>query len=159
MTLALMVAQDGSRRPAIRWNRPSGGGGPGRLPRHAYAGVVKEFAVYTAARLGIFLLSYAVIVGVYLAATGEDQVPLIWPFLVAVVISAVASMTLLRKQRDAFAAAVQERAARSAQRRRLVEEENRRTARGEQGPGRGRTDGGDETDSDEPPASPGRTGR
>lgn len=83
---------------------------------------MKEFAVYTAARLGIFLLSYGLIVAVYLLVTGSDQVPLFWPFLLAVLISAVASVTLLRKQRDAFAAAVRARAVRSATRRRMVAE-------------------------------------
>lgn len=89
---------------------------------------MKEFAIYTAARLGLFVVSYAVVVGIYLAVTGERQIPLFWPFLLAVVISAVASAVLLRKQRDAFAASVQRRAERSAERRRLVEAEERRTA-------------------------------
>ncbi len=95
---------------------------------------MKEFAVYTAARLGIFLVTYGVIVAVYLLATGADHVPLIWPFLLAVLVSAVASVTLLRKQRDAFAAAVHERAERSAQRRRMTEDEDRRTASGGEEP-------------------------
>jgi hypothetical protein len=88
---------------------------------------VKEFAIYTAARLGVFLVSYAVVVGVYLLVTGADRVPLFWPFLLAVVVSAVASMTLLRRQRDAFAMSVQQRAERSAARRRMVEAEEERT--------------------------------
>jgi predicted Co/Zn/Cd cation transporter (cation efflux family) len=71
---------------------------------------VKEFAVYTLARLGLFIASYALVVGVYLLVTGGDDVPLIWPFLVAVVISAVASIYLLRGQRERFAQVVQRRA-------------------------------------------------
>jgi hypothetical protein len=90
---------------------------------------VKEFAIYTAARLGVFLVSYAAVVGVYLVVTGEDRVPLFWPFLLAVVVSAIASMTLLRRQRDAFAMSVQRRAERSAARRRMVEAEENRTVR------------------------------
>jgi hypothetical protein len=84
---------------------------------------VKEFAIYTAARLGVFLVSYAVVVGVYLLVTGADQVPIFWPFLLAVVVSAIASMTLLRSQRDAFARSVHRRAERSAARRRMVQAE------------------------------------
>lgn len=77
---------------------------------------MKEFFIYTAARLGVFLASYAVVVGIYLLVTGADQVPLIWPFLVAVVISAVASVVLLRRQREAFAHAIQQRADRASSR-------------------------------------------
>jgi hypothetical protein len=77
---------------------------------------VKEFFIYTAARLGVFLASYAVVVGIYLLVTGDDQIPLIWPFLVAVVISAFASIVLLRRQREAFAHAIQHRADRASSR-------------------------------------------
>jgi predicted neutral ceramidase superfamily lipid hydrolase len=77
---------------------------------------VKEFLVYTAARLAIFLVSYGVVVGIYLLVTGADQVPLIWPFLIAVVISAIASVVFLRRQREAFAQVVQRRAQRAGER-------------------------------------------
>jgi hypothetical protein len=78
---------------------------------------VKEFAVYTAARLGLFLLAYALVIGIYLLVSGErDQIPLIWPFLVAVVISGVASVYLLRPQRERFAQAVHRRAQRASTR-------------------------------------------
>lgn len=66
--------------------------------------------IYTLARLGLFAASYALVVGVYLLVTGGQKVPVIWPFLVAVVISALASVYLLRKQRQRFAAVVQRRA-------------------------------------------------
>lgn len=89
---------------------------------------MKEFAIYTAARLGLFLVSYAVVVGVYLVATGGAQVPLLWPFLVAVVVSAIASVYLLRRQREDFARAVQRRAERSATRRQMVRAEEDRAA-------------------------------
>lgn len=89
---------------------------------------MKEFAIYTAARLGVFLVCYAVIVGVYLLVSGGDRVPVFWPFLLAVVVSAVASMTLLRRQREAFAMSVQRRAERSAARRRMVQAEEERSA-------------------------------
>lgn len=77
---------------------------------------MKEFAIYTAARIGLFVVSYAVVVGVYLLVSGEDQVPLFWPFLVAVLISAVASAYLLRRQREKFALVVQRRAEQASER-------------------------------------------
>lgn len=77
---------------------------------------VKEFAVYTAARLVLFVVSYAAVAGSYVLVTGSRAIPLIWPFIVAVVISAIASAVLLRKQRDRFALAVQRRAARASAR-------------------------------------------
>jgi mannitol-specific phosphotransferase system IIBC component len=81
-----------------------------------YPGCVKEFAVYTLARIGIFVASYAVIAGVYLAVTGGDSIPLLWPLLLAAVVSAVASYYLLRGQRERFAAVVQQRAERASER-------------------------------------------
>jgi mannitol-specific phosphotransferase system IIBC component len=78
--------------------------------------VVKEFAVYTAARLGLFVVAYAAVVGVYLLVSDGGQIPLFWPFLLAVVISAIASAVLLRAQRERFASAVQRRAARMSAR-------------------------------------------
>jgi membrane protein implicated in regulation of membrane protease activity len=77
---------------------------------------VKEFAIYTAARLGLFVVSYVVIVGVYLLVSGDGQIPLFWPFLLAIVVSAIASVYLLRAQRERFAQAVQRRAERASAR-------------------------------------------
>jgi uncharacterized membrane protein len=71
---------------------------------------VKEFWVYTASRIGLFIVSYAVIAAVYLLVTDDTQLPLIWPFLLAAVISSIASVYLLRGQRERFAAVVQRRA-------------------------------------------------
>jgi mannitol-specific phosphotransferase system IIBC component len=97
---------------------------------------VKEFAVYTAARLGIFLLSYALVIGIYLLVSDErEEIPLIWPFLVAVVISAIASVYLLRAQRERFALAIHERAQRASARveqARAKEDEQDEQAQGEQ---------------------------
>ena len=72
---------------------------------------MKEFAVYTLSRIGLFVLAYALVVGVYMLVTGAGSVPILWPFVVAVLLSATASLFLLRGQRDRFAAAVQRRAA------------------------------------------------
>jgi hypothetical protein len=77
---------------------------------------VKEFAVYTVARLGLFVASYAVVVGVYMLFAGTHAVPLLWPFFVAVVISAVASYYLLKGPRERFAAKVGQRAAAASRR-------------------------------------------
>ena len=77
---------------------------------------MKEFAIYTAARLGLFVVSYVVIVGVYLLVSGDRQIPLFWPFLLAIVVSAIASVYLLRAQRERFAQAVQRRAERASAR-------------------------------------------
>ncbi len=71
---------------------------------------MKEFWVYTASRLGLFVVSYAAIAGVYLLVGDDTQVPLIWPFLLAAIISSIASVYLLRGQRERFAAVVQRRA-------------------------------------------------
>jgi hypothetical protein len=79
-------------------------------PAADYPGGVKEFAIYTLSRLGIFLASYALVVGIYLLVTGGQSVPFLWPFLTAAVLSAVASIVLLRGQRERFAAVVQRRA-------------------------------------------------
>jgi predicted Co/Zn/Cd cation transporter (cation efflux family) len=71
---------------------------------------VKEFVVYTLARIGLFVASYAVIAGVYLLLTGGDSLPLLWPLLLAAVVSAVSSYYMLRGQRERFAAVIQRRA-------------------------------------------------
>ena len=60
--------------------------------------------------------SYVVIVGVYLLVSGDRQIPLFWPFLLAIVVSAIASVYLLRAQRERFAQAVQRRAERASAR-------------------------------------------
>ncbi len=76
---------------------------------------VKEFAVYTAARFGIFALIYGLVVAGYLLVAGAP-VPLLWPLLLAAVLSTVASTYLLRNMRARFQAQVQQRAARMSQR-------------------------------------------
>jgi hypothetical protein len=71
---------------------------------------VKEFIVYTLARIGLFVASYALIVGVYLLVTGGDKVPLLWPLLLAAVVSSIASVYLLKQMRERFAAVIDRRA-------------------------------------------------
>lgn len=81
-----------------------------------YAGGVKEFVIYTLARLGLFVASYAVIVGVFWLVTDGRPVPVLWPLLLAAVVSAVASYKMLAVPRARFAAVVERRAEASARR-------------------------------------------
>ncbi|MFC6288004.1 DUF4229 domain-containing protein [Nocardioides sp. GCM10027113] len=75
---------------------------------------MKEFAVYTAMRIGLFLTSLVVVVGVWMLIAGE--VPLLWAVVIAFAVSGVGSYFLLNRQREAFARRVDERARRMAQR-------------------------------------------
>ena len=71
---------------------------------------MKEFAVYTLARIGLFVASFAVIAGVWALVSPSHAVPLIWPLVLAAVVSAVASYYLLQGPRQRFAARVESRA-------------------------------------------------
>lgn len=75
---------------------------------------VKEFVVYTALRIALFLASLGVVIGVWLLIT--DEVPLQWAVVVAFVISGIGSYFLLNRPRDAFARKVEARAARATAR-------------------------------------------
>lgn len=72
---------------------------------------VKEFVVYTALRIVLFLATLAVIVGAWVLVAGS--VPLVWAFVIAFVVSGIASYFLLNRQRAAFARRVDERARRA----------------------------------------------
>jgi len=71
---------------------------------------VKEFALYTTARLGIFVGCYAVVLGLVAAVAGRDAASGIWPLIVAVLISAVVSAYALQGLRERFTARVHARA-------------------------------------------------
>lgn len=75
---------------------------------------MREFAIYTALRLGLFVAAFAVVAGIWLLATGGD-LPILPPLIVAFIASGVASWFLLDRQRSAFAARVDSRARRAAQ--------------------------------------------
>jgi hypothetical protein len=77
---------------------------------------VKEFAVYTLARIGLFVAAYVVILGGYVLVSGTDSAPLLWPLIAAAVVSAVASYYLLKGPRERFAAKVETRAQNAARR-------------------------------------------
>lgn len=76
---------------------------------------MKPFLFYTLARIGVFFATYAVVAGLWLLV-GDGALPLLPPLLVAAVISAVVSYRLLRGPRARFAAAVDQRAQRTARR-------------------------------------------
>ena len=76
---------------------------------------MKAFAIYTALRLGIFVACYAVLGWIYLGVFGKTGA-LVWPFLVAIVLSSVLSWKYLAPQRERFAAVVQGRAERASAR-------------------------------------------
>ena len=78
-------------------------------------GGVKPFLIYTALRLLLFVTTYAVLAGIWILAFGKDGL-LLFPFLAAVILSAVLSLKLLAPQRERFAAVVQARAERASRR-------------------------------------------
>jgi uncharacterized membrane protein len=77
----------------------------------AYPEGVKEFVVYTALRVLLFVASFGVVLGLW--ALLADAVPLLWVVVIAFVVSGIASYFLLNRPRAAFAARVEERAARA----------------------------------------------
>jgi uncharacterized membrane protein len=75
---------------------------------------VKEFVIYTALRLGLFVASLVVVAGVWMLLA--DTVPILWPVVISFVVSGVASYFLLNRQREAFARRVERRAERMQER-------------------------------------------
>jgi ABC-type bacteriocin/lantibiotic exporter with double-glycine peptidase domain len=80
----------------------------------AYAGWVKEFVVYTAMRIGLFVGSLVVVAGMW--TLFADQVPVFWAVVIAFALSGLASYFLLNRQREAFARRVERRAERMHER-------------------------------------------
>ena len=74
----------------------------------AYPAGVKEFVIYTAMRIGLFISSLVVVVGVWMLIA--DQVPILWAVVIAFALSGIGSYFLLNRQREAFARRVEERA-------------------------------------------------
>jgi membrane protein implicated in regulation of membrane protease activity len=77
---------------------------------------VKPFVLYTLARLLLFLVTWALVWAVTSIWVEPSSVTALWTALVALAISAVASLVLLRGLRDRFALQVQDRAQRIHQR-------------------------------------------
>lgn len=69
---------------------------------------MKEFVIYTALRILLFVASLAIVAGIWLLLT--DEAPLLWVLIVGFALSGVASYFLLNRQRAAFAGRVEERA-------------------------------------------------
>jgi hypothetical protein len=86
------------------------------MSRTSYPGGVKEFAVYTLARIGLFVASFAVIAGVWALLSHSTNVPWLWPLLLSAVVSAFASYHWLRGPRERLAARVDARATTMARR-------------------------------------------
>ncbi len=76
---------------------------------------MKEFLVYTGLRLGMFVSAFVIVGGLWALASG-GEVNLIWPLLVAMVVSAVGSVYLLKGPRERFAARIEQRAGRASAR-------------------------------------------
>jgi hypothetical protein len=75
---------------------------------------VKEFVVYTALRILLFVASIAIVAGIWLLLT--DEAPLLWVLVLGFALSGIASYFLLNRQRAAFASRVEERAQRASAR-------------------------------------------
>ena len=74
---------------------------------------MKEFVVYTAMRVLLFLASFGVVVGV-MALLFDGRYNLFWAVILAFLISGVASYFILDQQREAFARRVEQRASRAS---------------------------------------------
>lgn len=79
-----------------------------------YPGGVKEFAVYTALRILLFLASLGVVSGLWLLVAGEAN--LLGVFVIAFVLSGIGSYSLLNGPREALARRVDARARAAGQR-------------------------------------------
>ena len=73
---------------------------------------MKEFAVYTALRLGLLASTFLGVFGVW--ALFSDEVPVIWVLLIAAVLSSVLSVKFLAGPRERLALKVEERAQRAS---------------------------------------------
>ena len=77
---------------------------------------MKDFALYTLARFGIFAALLAVAMLVFWLANGRQAVWIAWPVVVAAIGSTIVSTYALRGLRERVAAGVQARAERMASR-------------------------------------------
>ena len=74
---------------------------------------MKEFVVYTAMRVVLFLASFGVVVGM-MALVFDGRYNLFWAVILAFLISGIASYFILNRQREAFARRVETRASRAS---------------------------------------------
>jgi hypothetical protein len=71
---------------------------------------VKEFWTYTLLRFGMFVVTYAVVVGIWVLAFGRSDQAYAWSFVISLLVSSFLSLKYLAPQRERFAARVQSRA-------------------------------------------------
>ncbi len=77
---------------------------------------MKPFLVYTLLRVALFVGALGLVGGIWKVASGDDEVPLVWVVVIAFLLSGVASLVLLDRQRQEFGARVEQRAARASAR-------------------------------------------
>ena len=75
---------------------------------------MKPFLIYSLLRLLLFIAVFAVVLGVWILAFGEDS-SIFWPLLIGLFVSGVLSIFVLNKPREQFAEKVEARARRAAQ--------------------------------------------
>ncbi|HEX7739818.1 MAG TPA: DUF4229 domain-containing protein [Marmoricola sp.] len=75
---------------------------------------MKDFWIYTGLRIGLFVACYAVFAGASVLISGNaGDANFLWPFVAAVLVSAVLSYKVLQTPRNRFARRVQDRAERA----------------------------------------------
>lgn len=74
---------------------------------------MKEFWIYTAMRLGLFIGAFCIVFGIWILVS--DTVNLLVVVVIAFILSGVGSYVLLERQRSAFAARVEARAGRMSE--------------------------------------------
>jgi len=74
---------------------------------------VKEFVVYSALRIGLFIACFGIFIGIW-AMFDDGNVNWILPFIAAFVVSGFLSFKLLEGPREKFAQRVQDRAAKAS---------------------------------------------
>ena len=71
---------------------------------------MKAFWTYTLARLGVFLVTWAVLWGISRLVFDPSTVVDLWVLLLALIVSSIISILTLRRLRDQVAVKLQERA-------------------------------------------------
>ena len=75
---------------------------------------MKEFWVYTALRIGLFVGAFCLVFAVWFLV--DETVPLLWVTVIAFLISGLVAFVVLDRQRSAFAQRVEARAGRMSRR-------------------------------------------
>ncbi|GAB3078837.1 DUF4229 domain-containing protein [Nocardioides zeae] len=73
---------------------------------------MKQFVIYTLMRLALFVVVYAVVLGVWTLVVGSGPLIQLPPLIIAMLISGIVAFVLLDEQREAFAERVDARAKR-----------------------------------------------